>query len=410
VSQAPGWYRDPFHRGQERYWDGHVWTQGTRAEGSEDATSPDATSADATAAPPAPAPPPATLPPPPSAAAEPAFAPLGAPVQPDVAAPTVPPTVPPATWAPPTVGREGPHHVTRDRRARNLVFGVAAAALVLAAGGISTAVLLGGSGNASAEEAVAQAASQTNAQSADMSMSIDVSILGMHENVSANGAFDFAHKLGTMTMTIPVNGTPYTEQEILDGSTVYIHVGGLSNGLTPTKPWVSASTSQMNSSSSGLGTLDPTSMLQQLQSAGGTVTSLGPTTYDGTSVTEYTATLPSSAIMGGIGKLPTSLRQGVSGLNLPDMHMNIYVTPDNLLKALAVPSYSVSVAGQTMSMTMTMVLSNYGTPVNVTPPPPDQVQPLSQLGGGLGGLGTSGSSGNTGTGSGSGTGTAGSSV
>jgi hypothetical protein len=46
-----------------------------------------------------------------------------------------------------------------------------------------------------------------------------------------------------------------------------------------------------------------------------------------------------------------------------------------------------------MTMQMTMVLSNYGTTVNVTPPPADQVQPLSQLG--SGGLGNSGSTGST---------------
>ena len=33
VVQAAGWYRDPFHRDQERYWDGRMWTQGTRPEG-----------------------------------------------------------------------------------------------------------------------------------------------------------------------------------------------------------------------------------------------------------------------------------------------------------------------------------------------------------------------------------------
>jgi len=303
----------------------------------------------------------------------------------------------PGMWAPPTVGGTGPQHARRDRRGRNVMFGVAAAALVLIAGGVSTAVLLGGSGNASAEEAVATAATQTSAQSADMSMSIDVSFMGLQENVSAHGSFDFAHKLGAMTMTIPVNGTQYSEQEIMDGSTVYVNVGGLSNGLAPTKPWISVPTGQLNSSSSALNTMDPTSLLQQLQSSGGTVTSLGPTTYQGTSVTEYAATLPASAMMGEIGKLPSSLQQSVSGLDLPDMHMNIYVTQDNLLKALSVPSYSVSFSGQSMSIGMTMVLSNYGTAVNVTPPPPDQVQPLSQLGGGLGNGGSTGTTGNSGS-------------
>jgi hypothetical protein len=172
------------------------------------------------------------------------------------------------------VGAAGPQHASRDRRGRHVIAGVAAAALVLVAGGLSTALLLGGSGNASAQEAVANAAAQTlHSQSADMSMSIDVGVMGITENVSANGAFDFAQKLGTMTMTIPVNGQQHSIQEIVDGSTVYVNVGGLSSGLAPTKPWVSENVGQSNGAGNGLGTLDPTAMLQQLQSAGGTVPS-----------------------------------------------------------------------------------------------------------------------------------------
>jgi outer membrane lipoprotein-sorting protein len=397
VSQAAGWYRDPFHRGQERYYDGRVWTQGTRPEVlevPEGAVGPDASGdeqpARSVAADTAMERLSAALGEPAAAAEAPSFAPLGARVGPGATALSGQ-----GGWGPPTMDASGPHRPKRDRRGRNVMLGVAAAALLLVAGGVSAAVVLGGSGNASAEEAVANAATQTNAQSADMSMSINMSFLGMQENLTANGAFDFAHKLGTMTMTIPVNGTQYTEQEILDGSTVYVNTSGLGSGLAPSKPWVSENVGQLGNSASGLGTLDPTALLQQLQSTGGTVTSLGATTYDGTAVTEYSATLPSSAMMGAIGKLPSSLQKGVSGLNLPDMHMNVYVTQDGLLKALAVPTYAVSFAGQSLSIGMTMVLSNYGTTVNVTPPPADQVEPLPPL---PGGLGNSGSTGNSGSG------------
>jgi hypothetical protein len=399
VGQAAGWYSDPFHRDQERYFNGRVWTQGTRPapEGAEvrrpdtPTSTPTATE---TAADPVDAadarleaafaragkvPPPDT---PPAAEADPVadprlFAPLGAPVR-------VQPVRAPKRRA----GRR------QARRARKAATGVVAA-LVLLAGGASMAFLLVGSGSAAAQEAVANAAAQTmNSQSADMSLSMDVSVLGLQQSVSANGAFDFAQNVGTMTMTIPVNGQQYSEQEIIDGSTAYVNVGNLVPGLAPSRPWVSEDVSQAGNSGSGLNAMDPTDMLQQLQTSGGSVTSLGLTTYDGTSVTEYQATLPSSALMGDIGTLPPSMQQGVSGLNLPDMQMDIYVTQDNLLKALVLPSYSVSFSGQTMTMDMTLVLSNYGTPVTVTPPPADQVQSLSQLGGGLG---NSGSTGNTGT-------------
>jgi hypothetical protein len=295
------------------------------------------------------------------------YAPLGGPVR------------PPVVRKPPK--KRGQRR--EKRRARKANVGVGAMALVLVGGGLGAALVLGGSGGAAAQEAVANAAAQTmSSQSADMSLSIDVSVLGIQESVTANGAFDFAQKAGTMTMTIPVNGSQFSTQEIIIGSTIYVNMSGLGGGLAPSRPWISESDNQSNSSGTGL---DPTAMLQQL----------GQTTYDGTAVTEYAATLPSSAMMGDIGQLPSSLQQSVSGLNLPDMHMNIYVTQDNLLKAIELPSYSVSFSGQTMSMDMKLVLSNYGTPVNVTPPPADQVQPLSALGGGLGNSGSTGGTGSS---------------
>lgn len=276
------------------------------------------------------------------------------------------------------------------------MFGVAAAALLLVAGGVSTAVLMGGSGNASAQEAVANAAAQTiDAQSADMSMSIDANVMGLHETITADGAFNFAQKTGTMSITIPVNGQNYTEQEIIDGTTVYMNIGGLGTGLTPSKPWVSMDAGQIESASGGFGSLDPTSILTRLQSLGGTVTSVGSTTHDGTAVTEYEATVPASAIMGEIGKLPSSLQQGTSGLHLPDMKMDIYVLQNGLLQAMAVPSFTFSDAGQTLSMDMTVNVSNYGVTVNATPPPADQVHPFSQIEGGLGNSGSTGNSGSS---------------
>jgi hypothetical protein len=141
--------------------------------------------------------------------------------------------------------------------------------------------------------------------------------------------------------------------------------------------------------------LDATALLHQLQSVGGSVTSLGQTFYDGTAVTEYQTTLPASALESGMGALSTSVRSSL-GLNLPDMTIDVYVTQDDLLKALVVPTYSFDIAGSTISVDMTLVFSNYGTVVNVTPPPADQVEPLPQCGCASG---NSGSTGNTGNGS-----------
>lgn len=277
------------------------------------------------------------------------------------------------------------------------------AAFVLVVGGVSAVFALGGggggSGEASAAEALATAATQTiNAQSADVSMSMSVNATGLQDSLTASGAFNFAQNTGTMTMTIPVNGTQYSEQEILSGSTIYVNVSGLGTGLTPPNtPWVAVPVDQSESSDSGVSTLDPTPILQQIKSAGGLVSSLGQNFYDGTLATEYEATLPPSALEGGMGALSSASGQNF-GLDLPDMTIDIYVTQDNLLKALVLPTYSFDIAGQTISVQMTLSFSNYGTAVNVTPPPADQVEPFSQFGAGLGNSGSTGNSGNSGCG------------
>ena len=414
MGQAAGWYRDPFHREQERYWDGHVWTQGTRPAGGDGDVAAATTTTDegheggrtgrtepsdpgdpgdpGDAADHADAPrtPPGAAPAPGSASRPvswtPSFAPLGAPVRPAVTAPA-------AGQATPDLGHGGAH---RRRHRRRAPFVVSAAAVVLLVAGLSAVFAIGGgvgtSGEASAAEAVDTAVTQTiNANSADVSMSMSASTTGLQESLTGSGAFDFAQKSGTMTMTIPVDGQQYSEQEILDNSTIYVNISGLDTGLAPSVPWVSIP-AESDNSPTDISTLDATALLHQLQSAGGSVTSIGQTFYDSTEVTEYETTLPASALESSMGALPSSAGKEL-GLDLPDMTIDVYVTADKLLKAVVVPSYSFDIAGTTLSMSMTVSFSNYGTPVNVTPPPADQVMPFQQF---LGSLGNSGSTGNTG--------------
>ena len=401
MSQAPGWYRDPFFRGQERYWDGRLWTQGTRMEGADAGAEPQpaAPGADADAgaemqpgvplsiepqlaADPAASPPdlsPGVAPP-----APPTFAPLGAPAPPTMTAPVSVAAESPASY---------PQHAASgqpgSRRRAALVIG--AAALLLVGGGVAAALVLGQpAGNASASEAVSSAATQTiNAQSADMTMSMNMSMMGINEKISGNGAFNFAAHTGSMTMNFGVAGKQFSEQAVYDGTTAYINMGdvlGELGNVTQGKSWISMDLSKLESAAgnpSGLGSFeDPAAMLQQLQKIGGTVTSLGATTYDGTAVTEYSVSIPASVLQQTLNQLGSSISKALSG-NLPNISEDVYIASDNLLKAVHMPM-TFTVQGQQVSMDMTMELSNYGTAVNITPPPASEVIPFSQLGDGIG--------------------------
>jgi hypothetical protein len=247
--------------------------------------------------------------------------------------------------------------------------------------------------------AVTAAASQSlDARSADVSLSMTMSGPGLNEQITGQGAFDFPDQTGTFTVNVPTGGQTISEQIIEDGDTVYVGLGGLIGSVAPGKSWISASPGQLSSGGgSGLGGgvtqwSDPSQMLQQLQSSGATVTSDGPTTYDGTAVTEYSVTLPSSFYSQYLGSLPSSLQQFTSGLTLPNPTEKVYIAEGNLLRAVDLP-FTFGVTDKTLSMDLQMSFTNYGTPVTVTPPPASEVIPYSQLGAIAGNSGNSGNSG-----------------
>ena len=351
MSQVAGWYDDLFGRDQERYWNGRIWTSYTRPVGSDD--------------------------PGPFAAA------------------TGDPFV--------ALSLEAGVVPVRPRR-RGLAFGVAAVLVACALAGVGVYVF--GHAEAAATMAVTAAASQSlDARSADMSLSVTMSGPGLNEQITAQGAFDFPDQTGTFTVSVPTGGQTTSEQIIEDGGTVYVGLGGLIGSVAPGKSWISASPGQLSSGGgSGLGGgvtqwSDPSQMLQQLQSSGATVTSDGPTTYDGTSVTEYSVTLPSSFYAQYLGSLPSSLQQFTSGLTLPNLTEKVYIETGNLLRAVDMP-FSFGVMGKTFSMDMQMSFTNYGTPVTVTPPPMSEVIPYTQIGAIAGNSGNSANSGNSGSGPG----------
>jgi hypothetical protein len=348
VSQAAGWYEDLFARDQERYWDGRVWTGYIRPVGSDDA------------------------------------GPFAAVVEDDPFA---------------AVSLEAGVAPAKRRRGAFAVVAAVGVAVVMAGAGFYE---FGYHSEAAATEAVTTAATQSlNAKSADMSFTMTFSGLGLDEQITGQGAFDYANQVGQITVNIPTGGQQQSEQVIEDGGTVYVNVGGLIGQVAPGKSWVSASPGQLSSGGSGglgggfSGWDDPEGMLQQLQQAGAAVTSDGPTTFDGTAVTAYSVTLPSSAIQKYLGSLPSSLQQATSGLSLPNLTEKVYIESGNLLRGVELP-FTFGIMGKNFTMDMQEEFSNYGTPVTVTPPPASEVIPFDQFGAIAGNSGNTGNSGSTG--------------
>jgi hypothetical protein len=350
VSQVPGWYEDLFGRDQERYWDGRLWTSYTRPVGSDD-----------------PGP----------------FAEL---TKKEAKKERIKAQSLEDGVAPPK---------SRWRR-RRAVFNVSAVVVIVAALAGAGVYVMGNHGDAAAAEAVTTAATQSlNAKSVDMSYSMSFSGMGVNMQLTGNGAFNFADQTGTLTMNVPMAAQP--EQMIMFGQTVYVNVGDLGQ-IAPGKSWVSATASELSSGSwnsvgDGYSQFeDPAGMLQQLQANGATVTSDGATTFDGTPVTEYSVTEPSSELSQDLGSLPSSVQQAALGISIPSLTENVYVQWGNLLRAIELP-FSFSVQGKTMSMDVQVSLTNYGTPVFILPPSASAVIPYTALPGIAGNTGTTGNSG-----------------
>ncbi len=262
----------------------------------------------------------------------------------------------------------------KDRPSRRrwiLLAGAAVVVLVVVAVG---AYLAFGASSSSAggSAQVAKAAHHIlHKKSVDVSLTVKVVSTGSSD-LTGSGAFDLASDSGTMTMTPVDGGSRGTEQMLFVGQTVYVSFSNVSV-LEPGKRWISADVTELGSASSAIGSDassivkilgNPAASVQQLESSGLTVTSLGSSTYDGTPVQGYRVVLNGSAV------------DGVSAGS--HSSETIYVTSKHhLLVAIVVP-VTVDTSGGPFPETLTLSFTNYGTPVSVATPAPSEVVSLGQ--------------------------------
>ena len=301
MKREPGWYKDPYFRNQERYWDGDVWSQETRKPAAIDTGAPDiakpsaaAPNTEGTESPSAG---------PASAPADTASAMLGAPV------PAPPTKETPATATPtkgggskqkpgplPSTSRSGssgtgvdagdatrpvplgtiiapdppttkPGQGTPGGRRGLLIAFVVVLVLVFAGvgfyltrgnGGAEGAS--GGSGSgATASQSGVTAAVQKTLQHGTADATVDVTVStakgsAPQKILSGTGGFDLKNETGTMSLTVP--GSPASDsatQIVFVGPSVYVNLGSRLSSLIPGKTWITATAAQVGSSGSGLG-------------------------------------------------------------------------------------------------------------------------------------------------------------
>lgn len=374
-----GWYEDPFHLHEARYFSAGQPTKLVRDGGRESYDEPPADTA------PAPA----------DAPAAPADAPAG-PGEPR----------PVAVGRPPVYATDAP--LGRPRRSRvGLVAAVAVVAIAAAGATVAVEKWPKGAAPASAfaTEAFITHSARTTlaAHTADITVSGTVEASGQATTLNGTGQIDLDHGAMALDVHGAAAGQPLEEKEVLTNGNLYmaLTVAGKNLGqILGGKEWLRMPLRQ--SQSADLAGSNPISSLATLEQQGSRVQSLGTETIDGVPCNGYAVTPSKQAMIAGAKQeyaaLGLSASQAQQELNLiqgmSPPTMKLWIDANGLVRRMSV-SLSITVATGTAtgnaaeSGDVVMDFSNYGAPVTVSAPPASDTSNLMSVLGSLGSNSTS---------------------
>jgi hypothetical protein len=252
------------------------------------------------------------------------------------------------------------------------------------------ALVLGACGSGSSGPAtISIGALQTaasNSQQADtqtFQFTADVSVGGQELTMKGSGIVATDGKTGKLTMTIPSVGDM---QEIITPEGVYLDMGSLLGSALPEgKKWLFMSAEEISGGSGvdlqQLGEQDSqtsTQALEYLQATTGDVEKVGEDTAAGAPATHYVthvdygkwseehmphATAAEKAQIAKLGVVP----------------MDVWINDDDRVVKMSFDLDASSFGKAGAKMRMTMEITGFGEPLDVTPPPADQVITQAEL-------------------------------
>lgn len=229
------------------------------------------------------------------------------------------------------------------------------------------------------------------AGSADVSSSFVLASPAGSTTETGSGIYSWASNVGELTYRIEAKLTSFEENDIISGDDEYSQ---LSTSSTPGAPngskW--SETTWTGPSSDPLGSLffgapgppNPGALLQLLDSKASSITNLGNRRIGAVDTTHYLAEIPLSDLDVGTTE---ELEQAEHEFGTTSLGVGFWVDSSQLLRRLtfgisihrlpAVPSTEGSAVTAKLPITATATLnvSNYGVPVDVTPPPAGDVTP-----------------------------------
>ena len=247
----------------------------------------------------------------------------------------------------------------------------------------TAAIAAAGCGAASIENAVdpvAKAAAVTaGAGGVQFALHGTVSAGGQSIPLDGSGVYDQASREASMTVGVTVPGAGSMKMdELVTGSTLYLHLPQLASGLPGGKPWIKI---DLNGLMRRLGV--DLGAIQQAQGdqvgdylgylkAAGNAHAVGTETVDGVVTTHYAATIDLAQATKRLGgTLAKSLQRLQTLTGTSSMPVDVWVDRQHLVRRIEM-RYAIK-QPTAASTDMTMDFLRYHVPVHVTPPPADQV-------------------------------------
>lgn len=218
--------------------------------------------------------------------------------------------------------------------------------------------------------------------------------------ITADGVSDNTTHSARMTMDMSsiaqlVGGNAgepkdWTGEVIVDGTNAkdiveYMHLPAFSKLIPGAKPWLKIDLNALTKNQGidfsqflqTAGSQDPTQALQMLQSVGN-VKEVGKEQVDGVDTTKYSGTLDPQKLAQKFGNAG-SFGQIFKQMGTKAIPVSVWVDGDGYVRKLE-ESISAQVPGTgTMDLKISAQMSDFGTTVDVTPPPADQTTDLADL-------------------------------
>lgn len=261
-----------------------------------------------------------------------------------------------------------------DRRVRTLALATIALFLF---GVIGAATVRPTSGEEN--RLVSAAAATTRTGTARVSMAMDMSFGGDQMTAKGEGLADFEGERTSMTMELPAAGG--TMRMVADGTTVYVQ-GATFQAVAQGKQWVSMDTARMSASplpgmGTGAGGTDVLSSLRALQDKGVVrqVREVGTDEVRGVRTVKYEGEFDPEALVDSMSGATKEVREALRQVRMDSASMAVWVGDDDLVRRMT-STFSMSMAGTEVKMSMSIDLFDFGIPVQIDIPPPDQVHPM----------------------------------